>query len=156
MTFLKTNRRMRRRIRKFAHKQTDKEQTNNRQFKYWDHSNPLWIVGRAGQLLATGADVRPLSGDTISGLKIPDIVAQYTRKQPVSIFLKFIQFQFKREIQAGADITGQLQVRPMLYTLYIDINLRDGSKTETTLSSVDTRGSWPITVLYCTLLYCTV
>ena len=26
--------------------------------------------------------------------------------------------------QAGADITGQLQVRPMLYTLYIDINLR--------------------------------
>ena len=25
--------------------------------------------------------------------------------------------------QAGADITGQLQVRPMLYTLYIDINL---------------------------------
>ena len=23
--------------------------------------------------------------------------------------------------QAGADITGQLQVRPMLYTLYIDI-----------------------------------
>ena len=30
------------------------------------------------------------------------------------------------------------------------------SNTETTLSSVDTRGSWPITVLYCTLLYCTV
>ena len=27
-------------------------------------------------------------------------------------------------IQAGADITGQLQVRPMLYTLYISINLR--------------------------------
>ena len=27
-------------------------------------------------------------------------------------------------IQAGADITGQLQGRPMLYTLYIDINLR--------------------------------
>ena len=26
--------------------------------------------------------------------------------------------------QAGADITGQLQVRPMLYTLYISINLR--------------------------------
>ena len=26
--------------------------------------------------------------------------------------------------QAGADITGQLQVQPMLYTLYIDINLR--------------------------------
>ena len=26
--------------------------------------------------------------------------------------------------QAGADITGQLQVRPILYTLYIDINLR--------------------------------
>ena len=26
--------------------------------------------------------------------------------------------------QAGADITGQLQVRPMPYTLYIDINLR--------------------------------
>ena len=26
--------------------------------------------------------------------------------------------------QAGADITGQLQVWPMLYTLYIDINLR--------------------------------
>ena len=26
--------------------------------------------------------------------------------------------------QAGADITGQLQVRPMLYTLYIDINVR--------------------------------
>ena len=26
--------------------------------------------------------------------------------------------------QTGADITGQLQVRPMLYTLYIDINLR--------------------------------
>ena len=25
--------------------------------------------------------------------------------------------------QAGADITGQLQVRPMLYTLYIGINL---------------------------------
>merc|ERR1711872_644298 len=32
----------------------------------------------------------------------------------------------------------------------------DVSKTETTLSSVDTRGSCPITVLYCTLLYCTV
>ena len=29
-----------------------------------------------------------------------------------------------RKKQAGADITGQLQVRPMLYTLYIDINLR--------------------------------
>ena len=27
-------------------------------------------------------------------------------------------------IQAAADITGQLQVRPMLYTLYIDINVR--------------------------------
>ena len=26
--------------------------------------------------------------------------------------------------KAAADITGQLQVRPMLYTLYIDINLR--------------------------------
>ena len=26
--------------------------------------------------------------------------------------------------QAGADITGQLQVGPMLYTLYIDINVR--------------------------------
>jgi len=26
--------------------------------------------------------------------------------------------------QAGADITGQLQVWPMLYTLYIGINLR--------------------------------
>ena len=26
--------------------------------------------------------------------------------------------------QAGADITGQLQVWPMLYTLYFDINLR--------------------------------
>ena len=26
--------------------------------------------------------------------------------------------------QAGADITGQLQFRPMLYTLYIDINVR--------------------------------
>ena len=26
--------------------------------------------------------------------------------------------------QAGADITGQLQVRPMLYTLYIDINVQ--------------------------------
>ena len=26
--------------------------------------------------------------------------------------------------QAGADITGQLQIRPMLYTLYIGINLR--------------------------------
>ena len=26
--------------------------------------------------------------------------------------------------QAAADITGQLQVRAMLYTLYIDINLR--------------------------------
>ena len=26
--------------------------------------------------------------------------------------------------QAGPDITGQLQVRPMLYTLYFDINLR--------------------------------
>ena len=26
--------------------------------------------------------------------------------------------------QAGADITGQLQVRAMLYTLYIDINVR--------------------------------
>ena len=26
--------------------------------------------------------------------------------------------------QAGADITGQLQVWPMLYTLYIDINLQ--------------------------------
>ena len=25
--------------------------------------------------------------------------------------------------QAAADITGQLQVRPMLYTLYIGINL---------------------------------
>ena len=30
----------------------------------------------------------------------------------------------KEKEQAGADITGQLQVRPMLYTLYIDINLR--------------------------------
>ena len=31
----------------------------------------------------------------------------------------------KRKLrQAGADITGQLQVQPMLYTLYIDINLR--------------------------------
>jgi len=30
----------------------------------------------------------------------------------------------QRNKQAGADITGQLQVRPMLYTLYIDINLR--------------------------------
>ena len=29
-----------------------------------------------------------------------------------------------RSEQAGADITGQLQVRPMLYTLYISINLR--------------------------------
>ena len=26
-------------------------------------------------------------------------------------------------VYTGADITGQLQVRPMLYTLYIDINL---------------------------------
>ena len=28
-----------------------------------------------------------------------------------------------KKIQAGADITGQLQVWPMLYTLYIGINL---------------------------------
>ena len=28
------------------------------------------------------------------------------------------------EKQAGADITDQLQFRPMLYTLYIDINVR--------------------------------
>ena len=32
-------------------------------------------------------------------------------------------YQYQKK-QAGADITGQLQVRPMLYTLYIDINLR--------------------------------
>ena len=31
--------------------------------------------------------------------------------------------QFNRK-QVGADITGQLQVRPMLYTLYIYINQR--------------------------------
>ena len=37
----------------------------------------------------------------------------------------------------------------------------NGSKTETTLSSMDTRGSWPINskfglILYCTALFCTV
>ena len=41
---------MRRRIRKFADRQADREQTNREQFKNWGHSNPLWIVGRAGQL----------------------------------------------------------------------------------------------------------
>ena len=40
-------RRMRRRkIRKFAYRQTDREQ-----FKNLGHSNPLWIVGGAGQLV---------------------------------------------------------------------------------------------------------
>ena len=33
-------------------------------------------------------------------------------------------FEMIKTKQAGADITGQLQVRPMLYTLYIGINLR--------------------------------
>ena len=44
--------------------------------------------------------------------------------------LDFFKIKFTLEIfplytkQAGADITGQLQVGPMLYTLYIDINVR--------------------------------
>ena len=37
--------------------------------------------------------------------------------------IKVVCYQVYQE-QAGADITGQLQVGPMLYTLYIDINLR--------------------------------
>ena len=39
---------------------------------------------------------------------------------PACLFVSNYQLQNK---QAAADITGQLQVRPMLYTLYIGINL---------------------------------
>ena len=38
-------------IRKFDDReQTDREQSENGEFKNWGHSNPLWIVGGAGQL----------------------------------------------------------------------------------------------------------
>ena len=82
-----------------------------------------------------------------------------------SFLLGRISFNQFLTIQAGADITGQLQVRPMQYTLYISINVRvvkmlhtdnkqqtdrqsQVSNTETTLSSssVDNRGSWPILI----------
>ena len=49
-TVLYKKRRMRRRkIRKFADNQSS-NQTNTEQFKHWGYSNPLWIVGGAGQL----------------------------------------------------------------------------------------------------------
>ena len=38
----------RRKIRKFADNQTDK-QSDKEHFKHWGHSNPLWILGGAGQ-----------------------------------------------------------------------------------------------------------
>ena len=41
-----------------------------------------------------------------------------------NVVTKYVLYQVQKDIkQAGADITGQLQVRPMLYTLYIGINL---------------------------------
>ena len=30
-------------------RQTDKQTKNKEHFKHWGHSNPLWILGRAGQ-----------------------------------------------------------------------------------------------------------
>ena len=45
---------MRRWIRKFAHNQANKQRTDREQFKNWGHSNPLWIVGGAGQLHIIG------------------------------------------------------------------------------------------------------
>ena len=40
-------------IRKFAYKHSENKhsdnQAENREFKHWGHSNPLWIVGGAGQ-----------------------------------------------------------------------------------------------------------
>ena len=47
---------MRRRIRKFADRQTIKQTKNrqtDKQFKHLGHSNPLWIVGGAGQYTFT-------------------------------------------------------------------------------------------------------
>ena len=42
-----------------------------------------------------------------------------------AIFRSLVYLMTQNELhQAGADITGQLQVRPMLYTLYIGINLQ--------------------------------
>ena len=37
-------------IRKFAHREQADNQRTIREFKNWGHSNPLWIVGGAGQL----------------------------------------------------------------------------------------------------------
>ena len=44
-------------------------------------------------------------------------------KEIYKVLYKKKEIDDKTPKQAAADITGQLQVRPMLYTLYIDINL---------------------------------
>ena len=43
-------------------------------------------------------------------------------QRSIKIIPVILQYPDNNLRQAGADITGQLQVRPMLYTLYIDIN----------------------------------
>ena len=60
-----TERRMRRRkMRKFASKQTKNNQASKR-FKHWDHSNPLWILEGAGQL----ENLLPKNNQTIKRFK---------------------------------------------------------------------------------------
>ena len=38
-------------IRKFAYREQTIKQRTKSEFKHWGHSNPLWIVGGAGQLI---------------------------------------------------------------------------------------------------------
>ena len=53
----------RRKIRKFADReQSSREQTDREHFKNWGHSNPLWIVGGAGQYIDKGSVILKFAG----------------------------------------------------------------------------------------------
>jgi len=55
-------------IRKFAYREQTHNQTN-REFKHWGHSNPLWIVGGAGQLVYVSKNQPPLTHVVYSVIK---------------------------------------------------------------------------------------
>ena len=71
---------MRRRIRKFADRQRTDNQANKEQFKNWGHSNPLWIVGGAGQYQYLGTQLYSFSDfSNFFVIKVKDKIQRYTQ-----------------------------------------------------------------------------